>query len=156
MGHGSEFAAIKRLTGNDSDLSHLFQDVLVQSGGRIVHQQFGQQIEFASQQLTDQVAGRSSHPGTAHSVHDWKNLLRVSSFHHALFEFLDVFGRQLRAIHLDRQLVQLGGQRERRLIVGVVHPGERVGANVEALVSLIGSSAAFSPSSWWRPPCRPP
>ena len=52
------------------------------------------------------------------------------------FELLDVLGRQLRAVHLDRQLVELGGQRERRLVVRVVHAGQRVGADVEALVPL--------------------
>jgi hypothetical protein len=55
-------------------------------------------------------------------------------FLHTFLEFFDVVGRELRAIHLDRQLVELGGERERRLIVFVVHTGECVGADVEALV----------------------
>ena len=45
-------------------------------------------------------------------------------------------GVQLRAVHLDRQLVELGGKGERRLVVRVVHAGQRVGADVEALVPL--------------------
>ena len=52
------------------------------------------------------------------------------------FEFLDVLGRQLRAVHFDRQLVELGGEGEGRLVVCVVHAGQRVGPDVEALVPL--------------------
>ena len=55
---------------------------------------------------------------------------------HGRLQLLDVLGRQLRPVDLDRQLVELGGQRERRLVVGVVHAGQRVGADVEALVPL--------------------
>jgi hypothetical protein len=41
-------------------------------------------------------------------------------FLHALLQFLNVLRRQLRTVDLDRQLVELRGQRERRQIVGVV------------------------------------
>ncbi len=51
-----------------------------------------------------------------------------------LFELLDVFRRQLRPIDRQCHLVQLAGELERRLVVGVVHAGQRVGANVEAFV----------------------
>ena len=53
-----------------------------------------------------------------------------------IFELLDVLGRQLRPVHLDRQLVELGGQCERRLVIRIVHASQRVGADVEALVPL--------------------
>ena len=60
--------------------------------------------------------------------------LAVERFRFRILELLDVLLRQLRTVHLDRQLVQLGGEGERRLVVFVVDPGERVGADVEALV----------------------
>ncbi len=64
------------------------------------------------------------------------NRVAVYSDGFLIFERLDVFRRQLRPVHLDRQLVELGGQRERRLIVGIIDTGQRIGANVEALVPL--------------------
>ena len=45
-------------------------------------------------------------------------------------------GDSLRTIDLDRQLVEPGRQWERRFVVGVVHAGERVRADIEALVPL--------------------
>src|SRR5262249_57791098 len=46
-----------------------------------------------------------------------------------LLELLDVLGRQRRAVPLDRELVELGGQRERRALAGWVpgaaRPGKR-------------------------------
>ncbi len=59
-------------------------------------------------------------------------------------------------VHFDRQLVELGGEGERRLVVRVVHAGQRVGADVEALVPLQDHGQRASPSSWSRLPCRPP
>ena len=78
-----------------------------------------------------------------------KRLLRVGGFRHPLFELLDLLRRQLRTVHLDRQLVELGGQRERRLVVGVVHAGERVGADVEALVPLQDDRQGLLHASWY-------
>ncbi len=62
--------------------------------------------------------------------------LAVKCSRFRILELLDVLGRELRAVHLDRQLVKLAGKGERRLVVGVVHAGQRVGADVEALVPL--------------------
>ncbi len=53
-----------------------------------------------------------------------------------IFELLGVLRRELRAVDRDGQLVELGGQRERRLVVGVVDPGQGIRADVEALVPL--------------------
>jgi hypothetical protein len=53
-----------------------------------------------------------------------------------ILEFLDVVLGEDRPLHLKRQLIELGGQRERRRVVGIVHTGKRVGADVEALVPL--------------------
>ncbi len=39
-------------------------------------------------------------------------------------------------LELDRELVELRGQRERRLVVRVVHAGQRVRADVEGFVPL--------------------
>ena len=47
-----------------------------------------------------------------------------------------VFGRQLRPVDLERQLVELAGERERHLVVLVVHRRAGVGADVEGLVPL--------------------
>src|SRR4029450_8289297 len=55
---------------------------------------------------------------------------------HAFLECLDVLGAELWPIHLEGQLVQLGGEGEGRLIVFIIHAGEAIGANVEALVPL--------------------
>src|SRR5262245_42581281 len=62
--------------------------------------------------------------------------LTLRFFSHRRLKLLDILRRQLRAVDLDRQLVQLGGQREWWLVVGIVHAGQRVGADVEALVPL--------------------
>jgi hypothetical protein len=62
--------------------------------------------------------------------------LAVNRARFGFLEFLDVLGRQLRPVHLNRQLVELGGQGERRLVVLVVHAGQCVRADVEALVPL--------------------
>ena len=51
-----------------------------------------------------------------------------------LLKLLDVFRRQLRSVDRKCHLVELAGELERRLVVSVVHPGQRVGADVEALV----------------------
>ena len=69
-------------------------------------------------------------------------------FRCAASSFLMSSGRQLRPVHLDRQLVELGGEGERRLVVGVVHAGQRVGADVEALVPLQDHRQRAAPSSW--------
>ena len=58
-------------------------------------------------------------------------------------EFLDVGRRQLRPISFDRQLVELGRQGERRLVVRVIHAGQGVGADVEALVPLQNHRQGF-------------
>src|SRR5271166_5440797 len=63
-------------------------------------------------------------------------LAAEGGFLHGLFQLPDVLGRQLRPVDLDRQLVELGCQRERRLVVLVVHAGERVRADVEGFVPL--------------------
>jgi hypothetical protein len=49
-----------------------------------------------------------------------RGMILAAGFHllhllHAFLELLDLFGRQLRTIDLDGQLVELGGERERRL-----------------------------------------
>src|SRR5262245_27102987 len=54
----------------------------------------------------------------------------------SLFELLNIFRRKLRTIDLDGQLVELGGEWKRRLIVLVVYARERIRADVEALVPL--------------------
>ena len=46
---------------------------------------------------------------------------------HRRFEFLDVLGRKFWAIDLDRQLVQLRRKGERRIVVRIVHAGQRGG-----------------------------
>ncbi len=53
---------------------------------------------------------------------------------HGLFEFLDVFGRELGTIDRQRQFCQLAGERERSLIVAVIHSRQRVSTDVEVLV----------------------
>src|SRR5438552_12323009 len=53
-----------------------------------------------------------------------------------ILELLDVLLRELRAIYLNRKLVELGSERERRFIILVIHASQRVGANIEALVPL--------------------
>ena len=50
---------------------------------------------------------------------------------HRGFEFLDVCGGQLGPVHLDRQLVELAGERERYLVIVVIHPVTSVDADVE-------------------------
>ena len=47
--------------------------------------------------------------------------------------FLISSGEQLRPVHLDRQLVELGGQGERRLVVGIVDAGQRTQAEAVIL-----------------------
>ena len=54
----------------------------------------------------------------------------------AASSFLMSSGDELRPIDLDRQLVELAGEGEGRLVVGIVHAGQRVGADIEALVPL--------------------
>src|SRR5215510_11459920 len=58
----------------------------------------------------------SGWPGGALAVTTGSVSLRL--FPHRGLELLDVLGRRLRPVHFDRQLVELGGQRERRLVVG--------------------------------------
>ena len=53
-----------------------------------------------------------------------------------LFELFDVGWRQLRPVDLQGQFVKLASEREWWLVVRVVYAGQRVGANVEALVPL--------------------
>jgi hypothetical protein len=60
----------------------------------------------------------------------------IERFGFRLLERLDVLGRQLGTIDPDCQLVEFGRQRERRLVVRVIHAGERVGADIQALVPL--------------------
>ena len=62
--------------------------------------------------------------------------VRLGLLRHRGLQLLDVLRRELRAVDLDRQLVQLAGERERGLVVRVVHARQRVGADVEALVPL--------------------
>src|SRR5438477_8059646 len=64
---------------------------------------------------------------------DW---LAVNRGRFGILEFLDLFLRELRAIHLDGQPVKLSGQRERRLIILIIHASQRVGTDIEALVPL--------------------
>ena len=52
---------------------------------------------------------------------------RLGDFSLGLLQLLDVLGRQLRTVHLDRQLVEQ--------VVRVVHAGQRVGADIEASAS---------------------
>ena len=60
----------------------------------------------------------------------------VGGFLHRRLEPGLVGVAELRPVDVDRQLVELRGQREGRLVVGVVHAGERVRADVEGLVPL--------------------
>src|SRR5689334_22814482 len=55
---------------------------------------------------------------------------------HGRLESLDIGGRQLRTVDLDRQFIELRSQGEWRLVVGVVHAGKGVGPDIEALVPL--------------------
>src|SRR5947208_4092260 len=64
------------------------------------------------------------------------NRLTVNRRRFRILEFLDVFLRELRAIYLNRKLVELGSERERRLVVFIVDTSQRVGADIEALVPL--------------------
>ena len=43
-----------------------------------------------------------------------------------LFEFLDILGRELWAIELKGQLVQLRVERKRNLIIRIIHAGEGI------------------------------
>ena len=51
------------------------------------------------------------------------NRLAVNRDRFRVLELFDIFFRELRPVHLDRQPVELGGQRERGLVVRVVHTG---------------------------------
>src|SRR5215475_6229872 len=53
-----------------------------------------------------------------------------------LDETLLVLGRELRPIDRQRQLVELAGERERHLVLLVVHRRAGVGTDVEGLVEL--------------------
>src|SRR5437762_6212624 len=64
------------------------------------------------------------------------NWLAVNRGRFDVLELLDVFLRELRAIYLNRKLVELGSERERRLVVFIVDTSQRVGADIEALVPL--------------------
>ena len=46
-----------------------------------------------------------------------RSLAAHLDFLHAGLKFFDFLGRELRAIDLNRQLVELGGERERRFVV---------------------------------------
>src|SRR5207248_1415937 len=63
-------------------------------------------------------------------------LLGVGRGLHALFEFLDVFGRQLRTINLDREFVKLRREWEGHLVISLVHAGKCVRADIEGFVEL--------------------
>jgi hypothetical protein len=56
-----------------------------------------------------------------------------------ILEVLNVLRRQLRSIHFDRQLVELVSKREWWLVILVVHTGQCVGADVDALVPFAES-----------------
>src|ERR1043166_3726077 len=69
-------------------------------------------------------------------VHNRSRLLAGLVVTRRHLEFLDVFGRQLRAIHFQRDLAEFAREGERALIVLIVHRRAGVGADVEALVPL--------------------
>ena len=51
-------------------------------------------------------------------------------------QLLNVGWRQLRAVDGKRDSIKLAGEIERRLVVGIVHPGEGVGTDIQCLVPL--------------------